>query len=430
MRRFIISLSSMLFLASCRVQVEPLAVGDLPAPVVQVSTITPRPTIALTATPEPTLTPLPVTAVDITAQTTTAGPPASITEASATAAATPAATLQATLQANAQPAVEAPNSIGVPAPTAPAAGVGFHTYGSPIVLANYMPWYNPDSWATCTADSPAAGPYQSSDAATISRQIAEARAAAIDGFAVHWGGPGDITDANLKQVLGQGYGATVTFLNHFFYGIAPRSQVIGALQTVIGYASSYSSWVRYNGKPLIIFADMGRIDTGGGLTEVQAWAEIRNAVDPGHTTIWMAEGLDPAYMQVFDGLYVYRIDHACCPAAYQNAGKWAGWVRDYEQRYGPRYWMATIQPGWDDSRTIDEACNGVRLSAEPFARDRENGAYYDRSFNAALGSTPDMLLVHSFNEWVEGSTIEPSAGYGNLYLDKTAQLVAQFKASR
>jgi Bacterial SH3 domain len=37
------------------------------------------------------------------------------------------------------------------------------------------------------------------------------------------------------------------------------------------------------------------------------------------------------------------------------------------------------------------------------------------------------LVTHP-NEWVEGTQIEPSASYGNLYLDLTRQFTAQFKS--
>ena len=405
----------------------------LPAPVVQIATITPQPTQVITTTPIPSITPLPTftpavsptpaVALEITATTVLTNAPTSPTT---DPTALPVATSSGPVAASPTSPPPPPTAI-----VATGSGVGFHTYGTPVIIANYMPWYNPDSWSSgCTSDSPASGAYQSGDPATISRHISEARAAGLDGFAVHWGGPGDLTDANLKQILGQGFGATVTFLNHFFYGTAARASVTSSLQTVVSYANTYGNWIRYTGKPVIFFADMGRIDTSGGLTPQQAWAEVRNAVDPNRTTIWIAEGLDPSYLQVFDGLYIYRIDHACCPGAYANAGRWAGWVRDAERLYGPRYFVGTIQPGWDDSRTIDPACNGVRLSAEPFARDREGGAYYDRTFNAVIATAPDMIVVHSFNEWVEGSFIEPSTMFGNFYIEKTAQFAAQFKSSR
>ena len=41
-------------------------------------------------------------------------------------------------------------------------------------------------------------------------------------------------------------------------------------------------------------------------------------------------------------------------------------------------------------------------------RDRENGAYYDRMFGAALGSGADVVFVTSYNEWGEGTQIEPA----------------------
>ncbi len=90
------------------------------------------------------------------------------------------------------------------------------------------------------------------------------------------------------------------------------------------------------------------------------------------------------------------------------------------QRLGtPKRWIATVMPGYDDTRTG---------RANAFVRDREGGAYYAASWQAAMASRPAWIVITSFNEWPEGTYIEPSQAYGRLYLDLTAQWAARFKA--
>jgi len=37
------------------------------------------------------------------------------------------------------------------------------------------------------------------------------------------------------------------------------------------------------------------------------------------------------------------------------------------------------------------------------SRDREGGAYYDRSWAAAVAVSPELVGITSFNEWREGT---------------------------
>jgi hypothetical protein len=317
-------------------------------------------------------------------------------------------------------------------------GARLHPEVAPAVLANYFPWYDPETWSTgCTSggDLPRDGVYQSDDPGVIARHIAQAQGAGLDGFAVHWFAAGDRTDTNFAQVLAQspdGFGSTVTFLYHILPGVDQQG-VIDALRYVIDGYSGHSRFFRAGGKPVIMFSDMYRVPGAGGshAAAIEIWRQVRDAVDPHHATWWIAEGLEPAYLAVFDGLFVYKIDHACCPNAYTSASRWAGWVRDWEGQTGqPKLWVGTVMPGWNDLNTGQAHCVDLRVSSEPFARDRADGAYYARMWEAVLPTQPDFIILHSFNEWAEGTHIEPSVAFGDLYLQLTAQWVARFKGSQ
>ena len=60
--------------------------------------------------------------------------------------------------------------------------------------------------------------------------------------------------------------------------------------------------------------------------------------------------------------------------------------------------------------------------------EREDGALYQKYWQAALDARPDWILITSFNEWHEGSEIEPSKELGDRYLKLTSEFSRQFKA--
>jgi len=317
-------------------------------------------------------------------------------------------------------------SAAVSAPAA--ASSASRTGGEKLIIANYFPWYDEGFWGQgATWDLPTVQ-YNSDHTETIQRHIGWAQQAGLDGFAVHWFQQGNRTDTNLSNVLSNspgGFRSTVTFLTHILPG-ANRQMVVDNLRYLIGAYGQHSNFLRINGKPVIFFADMQRVPLEGTSSAVEAWRSIRADVDPGNGAMWIAEGLDPSYLSVFDGLYVYKIDHACCPGSYAKAPTWAGWTRSWEKKTGQtKLWVGTIMPGWDDTRSAGRP--DLRVPSAAFARDRQGGSYYQATFNAAIGASPDMIIVHSFNEWIEGSEIEPGTTYGDLYLTLTAQFASQFK---
>ncbi|MSP14638.1 MAG: hypothetical protein EXR62_16985 [Chloroflexi bacterium] len=379
-----------------------------PVPTVTpISTETPSP--LPTQTPSPTVPPPPpATATKLPTQTPLPVVPA--TQVPGTATATPAPVVVA--------APSAPTHVGMPR----------------LVLGNYFAWFDGDGWDGCniSAGDKPLQPYSSDDPATIARHIQMAANAGLAGFTLQWFTPGDRTDRNFRTLLeqsrGKNFQSSVVFLRHIWHGDPhpAQQQIVASLSYLVDQYSHHPQFLQVLGKPVIFFVDMTRVPTVGGQTPQQAWAAIRQQVDPQGKMLWIAEGLDPSYLETFDGLYVYKITHAAYPNDYLKDGNWAAQVHQWEEKTGKtKLWIGTLSPGWDDLRS---GCkNDVRLASPAHKEDRGNGNFYQATFDAAVQSQPDWLWLHSFNEWVEGTYIEPGLQYGDKYMDLTRLLSAAFK---
>jgi hypothetical protein len=286
----------------------------------------------------------------------------------------------------------------------------------PLVLAFYYAWYDQTTWNPKALPDQPAGPYTSSDRATVERQVAQAQAAGIDALIQSWYGPqtaGNQTEANFRTLLdvagARGFRAAVDFETDgpFF---PDRAAVTDALRTLLATHAQHPAYLRYQGKPVVFFWREGRFG-------VDEWAAIRAQVDPAHKSLWIAEGVDIAYQAVFDGHHLYSV--AWSPDVQQTLADWGFRVRRYAAQNGvERLWVATAMPGYDDTRTD---------RPDAFAVTRRAGDYYRATWAAAVASRPDWIVITSFNEWVEGTMIEPSVTYGDLYLNLTRELAQAFK---
>ncbi len=287
----------------------------------------------------------------------------------------------------------------------------------PLVLAFYYAWYDMATWDRPLPDYPAQR-YISADPATIERHVLWARQAGIDALVQSWYGPwtaNNQTETNFALLLdiAARYGLFAAVdLEVTSPFISAPADVVAALRHVLTVHAAHPAYLRAGGRPVVFFWRQQRYP-------VETWETIRREVDPDHRSLWIAEGTDLEYLRVFDGNHLYSVAWSATPE--DVLIRWGNRVRDWGRKNGRApLWVATVMPGYDDRATG---------RADAFVRDRAGGDYYRRCWQGTIASGADWVILTSFNEWMEGTQIEPSVHYGEFYLDLTRELAAAYRAA-
>jgi hypothetical protein len=188
-----------------------------------------------------------------------------------------------------------------------------------------------------------------------------------------------------------------------------------------GFFSEYGKDPRYfnlDGKPVVFVYSVDSYP-------VQFWQGILSTLkQEGDEAFYIADSKNPDAFRLFDGDHIYNPLNALAgnslTTLYEGLSfstKIVGFLHS-ESSNESRLWAATITPGYDD-RSVPGR-KGTYLS-------RNEGLTYQESFQAALESRPDWILITSFNEWFENTHIEPGRTYGWKYIDLTTNLASTFK---
>jgi len=94
----------------------------------------------------------------------------------------------------------------------------------------------------------------------------------------------------------------------------------------------------------------------------------------------------------FDGFYTYFASDSFTYGS--NPINWANW------KDSPKAVVPSIGPGYDDEQ--------VRPWNRANTKSRKRGDYYNRYWQKALDCNPSFVSITSFNEWHEGTQIEPA----------------------
>ena len=311
-------------------------------------------------------------------------------------------------------------SIGLAQPAPPA-----EAQTNRQVWVYYMGfWSGGPSWdmqANVLTDYPLIGKYDSRDPGVAATQIDQARGAGIDAFLVSWFGLADqatttpVLNNMLDRAAERGFrvAAVVDMFNPAFN--RDRNGLINSLRWLVNDRANHPGYLRYNGRPVIVFA----FQSSAGFSSSE-WQSIRNQVDPNRTTLWIAEGLNGCclYGGAMDGMYAFNL-------AWAN-GSSSRYIqeRNAVANRGGTFYMPTVHPGWNEN--LIAARDNRPNPTSP--RDRAGGQFLANSWNGAVTAGTDVILVVSWNEFMENSHIEPSVLYGTQSLDTLRPLIAAWKS--
>lgn len=250
-------------------------------------------------------------------------------------------------------------------------------YGTPAADGMYEHWsqhgHNPPD-DIASSYYPARGLYSSSDALVIAAQMDELRAAHVDEVAMSWWGRGSPEDDRLPLVLAAAHADGLSVAAH----LEPYAgRTVASTVADVSYLRSRGIRTFYVYRP----NDLSSGD----------WLLAQPMLHAGGATLFAQTALVGwASAAGFDGIYTYDIVvygadkfRRICAQAHKRGLKCA----------------PSVGPGYDARRG----------SGDPKVKPRRDGATYDSMWRMAIAAGADSITITSFNEWHEGTQIEPAA---------------------
>jgi glycoprotein endo-alpha-1,2-mannosidase len=286
-------------------------------------------------------------------------------------------------------------------------------YGTPGADGTFQHWQQdghapPESIASNFW--PARGVYSSSDRLVLNSQMTEIKRAGITDVAVSWWGWGSAEDARLPAVIRAARAQRLTVSVHVEPYAGRTAQKV---EDAIGHLRSLGVTTFFvyqpGDQPAAEWAAMN-----DRLTGVRVFAQtglVGQAAD-GH----------------FDGVYTYDV-----------------------LVYGPdtfsRYCQQAHAAGLLCAPSVGPGYDARNAVGDPRVKSRRDGQTYDAMWQGAMAAGADLVTITSYNEWHEGTQIEPASnrrGYisysgawglagpkaSTAYLDRTAVWAHDFEICR
>jgi len=265
---------------------------------------------------------------------------------------------------------------------------------APIRAAFFYPWF-PSTWGhgsdfPFSNYLPLQGYYDTEDPAVIAQQLSEAQYAGVEAFISSWWGAGHGTDAALTTLMDE---TTKPGSNHpdmrwaiYYepegYSDPSSADILVDLQYLEKTHFNDPAYLRVDGKPVVF-----------------VWADSSDDAD-------MADRWDAANAAFGNNAFVVLKLFSGYETVPDQPDSW--------HQYGPASaysdhapYSATVSPGfWLKGESVRLERDIDRFTAD-VQRMVATGAYWQ--------------LITTWNEWGEGTGVEPTSQFGSIYLDALAE---------
>ncbi|HET8548488.1 MAG TPA: glycoside hydrolase family 99-like domain-containing protein [Bryobacteraceae bacterium] len=298
-------------------------------------------------------------------------------------------------------------------------------YGNPQTSGRWLHWRDVDEAGKKISSSqnwPKLGPYDSHNPKIVEQHYKWARNAGLTGFIVTWWRQGDFHDQGLPLMLDTAKRNRMSVT--VYYETAPprgNPAVEGAVSDIIYILERYGrhpAWLRVDDKPVIFV--YGRAI---GELKLDGWKQVIEKVNAKYPAVFIGDRISAEAAEIFDGIHTYNPTGQTARKPPSELREWAkASFPKAVQTAGHKISTVTIIPGYDDTTQ-------KRKEPRPITS-RHNGQTYDILWQEAIAANPDWVLITSWNEWHEGSEIEPSLQDGDRALRQTARYTKQFLKAR
>ncbi|MGE9295474.1 MAG: endo-1,3-alpha-glucanase family glycosylhydrolase [Puniceicoccales bacterium] len=317
---------------------------------------------------------------------------------------------------------------------------------SPLIAMHYMPWFNnphtstrgKKEWAhwawsddqvshnpetvlksgqrdVAALNYPLIGAYSSDNEAVVRYHFQLAKAVGIDAVFIIWYGPGSDTDELVPMLLDEAQAAGLKLAICYeeklnwppYRNPKNRAEIVETATDDLNYIleeyAGHPAYLYRGDQPFIYqFNFWGEGALGKQNILPDEWSQIFAALH--QPVAYARQNLNPEYHPEIGGAYVWWT------ADDSYLQDFSEFSRDMVDAGKMDFFMTMAAPGFDDSG-VNGWGHGPRVTP------RNGIDIWEDTFSQAFDGNPEVIQLVTWNDFNEGTAIEPTMEEGYLYLD-------------